>query len=249
MKLANTHTESNEFKCTGHEFLARNTADKPAVLRYNLRGHCTGDVEGIHNSVFHTHRLQRGKSHCQPPLWLQHRRGRLKVRLWSLPQSKQDIKTSPLTFHVMQLITYIEISQSKWNSGMLAWNRDWELIHQIDSFPSNFMLQSEKQEDVWHHDETEAAFLHVFWLDESIYQPNPQYIAFPHQVWFVSTLRGRERDGWNANQVHYRGMWLPEMGNHWTVFGYLRGRPLYKTRLIKLLIIELIELTVALRLA
>lgn len=42
MKLANTHAESNEFKCTGLEFLARNTADKPAVLGYNLRATAVG---------------------------------------------------------------------------------------------------------------------------------------------------------------------------------------------------------------
>lgn len=29
-RLANTRPESNEFKCTGHEFLTANTADKPA---------------------------------------------------------------------------------------------------------------------------------------------------------------------------------------------------------------------------
>lgn len=54
----------------------------------NLRASYSGDVNGIHIPLFSTYRLQRGKSHCQPPAWLHRPQGRLSVRLWSKQQSE-----------------------------------------------------------------------------------------------------------------------------------------------------------------
>lgn len=111
------------------------------------------------------------------------------------------------------------------------------ILRKIYSVHSEFNPQSMKTEARKHQQENVAASRHVPWLYNSIYQPNPQFSAFPRQeccckMIRARTLRDREMIGMLTScvtpRLHYsirlsEKFKLTELESYWkqSAFGYL----------------------------